>query len=61
MEAAERLSVYGPGGPSARSPPRVQRGASDHHRLRALAEGSLDSRGLGGSLGRRPGVERGLQ
>ncbi len=60
MEAAERLSIYSPGGPSARAPPRVQRGAPDHHGLRALAKRGRDSSGLG-SLGRRPGVQRGLQ
>ena len=64
MEAAERLSVHGSsGGTSAGFPPRVQRGAPDHHGPGTLAEGSLSGRGLVGSgnLGRWPGVQRGLQ
>ena len=61
MKPAERLSVDGAGGPCARSPPRVQGGASGHQGLEALAKGGLGSRGLGSGPGRRPGVQRGLQ
>ena len=61
MEATERLSIYGPGNPSAWFPPRVQRGAPDHQGRDARGHRSLGSRGLGSGLGRRPGVQRRLQ